>query len=134
MVQTYAPEQGIFQALKHYQRDQFFDFELEARERGFLPPFVRLAAIIISGMVEETVKKCTQDLRHRFDKLGAKQPHLRGPAPAPLFRVRRRYRYRFLMKCPRQLSIQKAVKGWIEDYVAPPGVRIQIDIDPQSFL
>jgi primosomal protein N' (replication factor Y) len=49
LLQTYAPEHSVMQALQAQDRDAFVAAEMEERELAKLPPFGRLAAVIASG-------------------------------------------------------------------------------------
>ena len=57
-----------------------------------------------------------------------------GPAPAPFARLRGRYRYRLLVNADKSVNLQKILQEWIHGFKIPSTVRVQIDIDPQSFL
>jgi primosomal protein N' (replication factor Y) len=49
--------------------------------------------------------------------------------------VRGRHRFRLLVHCERRTDLQTYLRAWLA--AAPAGrgsVRLQIDIDPQSFL
>jgi primosomal protein N' (replication factor Y) len=50
---------------------------------------------------------------------------LLGPAEAPLALVRGRYRFRLLVKSPRGFAAAPNRKG---------SLRLDVDVDPQSFL
>jgi primosomal protein N' (replication factor Y) len=57
-----------------------------------------------------------------------------GPAPAPFAVLRGRHRRRFLVRTPREIKPQPLVDAWLARVELPPRVRLQIDIDPYSFL
>jgi primosomal protein N' (replication factor Y) len=57
-----------------------------------------------------------------------------GPAPAPLALLRGRHRRRFLLKCRRDIAPQPLIRDWLAKVKLPSPVRLQIDIDPYSFL
>jgi primosomal protein N' (replication factor Y) len=57
-----------------------------------------------------------------------------GPAPAPMALLRGRHRYRLLLKAPKQTNIQALLREWISLMPRNAKVRLQIDIDPQSFF
>ena len=59
---------------------------------------------------------------------------LLGPAPAPLALLRGRHRWRLLLKAGRQVNLQATVRRWLGKVNLPNAVRVQIDIDPYSFL
>jgi primosomal protein N' (replication factor Y) (superfamily II helicase) len=58
-----------------------------------------------------------------------------GPAEAPLAVVRGRHRFRLLVKSPRNFDLSAYMRRWIS--VAAPAkrnVRVDVDVDPQSFF
>ena len=102
-----------------------------------MPPYGRLAAVIVSGSKEAEVESLTRDLARSIPHLDGVS--ILGPAPAPLAVLRGRHRRRFLLKCRRDISPQTVLRRWLQDHgrrgvghKSDPG--IQIDIDPYSFM
>lgn len=132
LVQTYLPEHPVMQAMKSGQRDAFIAEEVRARQEMFMPPFGRLVALIVSGKVEAAVDAQAAHLARsapRYDDV-----RVLGPAPAPLALLRGRHRRRFLMKVKPGIAPQAIVREWLQRTIKEKGVRIQVDVDPQSFL
>ena len=132
LLQTYMPEHPVMQALVAGARDRFLAAEAEARRPNHWPPFGRLAAIIVSGEDEAAVERVAR-------RLGASAPRgpdieTLGPAPAPLAVLRGRHRRRLLVKATRVVTLQAALRPWLAAIEAPNSVRVQVDIDPYSFL
>jgi len=133
LVQTCEPQHPVIRALLARDRDGFLRSEAEARRAAGLPPFGRLAALIVSGPDAEAVERAAAALA----RAAPQQPGVvvLGPAPAPLAVLRGRHRRRFLMKCRRDVMPQPLVRRWLAAAAgAPGGVRVQVDIDPYSFL
>ncbi len=57
-----------------------------------------------------------------------------GPAPAPFALLRGRYRFRFLVRAVRDVRLQPILAAWLAGAPQNRRVRLQVDIDPQSFL
>ncbi len=132
-LQSYLPEHPVIKALVSGDRDAFLAAELAARSNAHMPPFSRLAAVIIEGEKEENVIKTAKELASKLQTLNSKL-HLYGPAPAPLFMLRGKYRYRLMVKAERNINLPDIMKNWVESVKTPSNVRIKLDIDPQSFL
>lgn len=132
MLQTYMPTHPIMDALKNYDIQSFIDYELKVRERLVLPPYGRLAAIILNGEKQEAVEKLAHDLAKRIPKDG--QIEVLGPAPAPLHFKAGRYRWRFLIKGPKTVMLQPYILKWLEGLKIPSSLQIQVDVDPYGFL
>lgn len=131
-LQTYMPEHRIIKALAHEDRDKFLETEAAEREEAHMPPYARLAGIIVSGRVESEVKYMAKELGKAAPQGEGIQTL--GPAPAPFMRLRGKYRYRLLVRADKNINIQKSIASWISILKIPSSVRVQIDIDPQSFL
>lgn len=131
-LQSFLPEHPVMKALISGDRDAFFAAELHARQNGKMPPFTRLAAVIIEGPKEDAVLATARKLAATAQQ-DAKL-HVLGPAPAPLFLLRGKYRYRFLVRADRSINLPDYMKQWLESAQAPSPVRLKLDIDPMSFL
>ena len=131
-LQTYMPEHPVMRALVSDDRDRFVQAEAEARRAQSLPPFGRLAALILSAPDDESA-----DLAARaFARAAPQMPGVEtlGPAPAPLAVLRSRHRRRFLVKAGRTINLQAVLREWLARVKVPSNVRVQVDIDPYSFL
>ncbi len=131
-LQTFMPEHPVMKALVSDDRDRFLAAEAQSRRAGGWPPFGRLAAIILSGPDAGSADRAARD----FAKAA---PHLEGvevlgPAPAPLERLRGRHRRRFLVKAPRNANLQTVLRDWLARAKPPSAIRIQVDVDPYSFV
>lgn len=133
LLQTYQPDHPVMKALLAGDRDAFYDSEIAAREEAGLPPFGRMVGIVVSAKDGPTAESHAR-------KLAACAPisddvRLLGPAEAPLSMIRGRHRWRLLVSSPRNFELSHYVREWLEG--APPArgsVRVQVDVDPQSFL
>jgi primosomal protein N' (replication factor Y) len=132
LLQTYQTEAKVMQALAAGDALGFARAEAEDRRAGGWPPFGRLAALIVSGIDPQMVEKTAQHLA----RLAPRDPSLEllGPAPAPLALLRGRHRRRLLLKAPKQTNIQAYVRHWLGQITLPRQVKVQVDIDPYSFL
>ncbi|MCB1839230.1 MAG: primosomal protein N', partial [Alphaproteobacteria bacterium] len=137
ILQSWMPEHRIMKALADGERDAFLAVEAMEREEAHMPPFSRLAGIIIAGREEGQVidlaKALGKTAPQGMNEKGQKIQTL-GPAPAPLARLRGKYRYRLLVRADRALNIQKTIAEWVGGHKVPSNIRVYVDIDPQSFL
>ncbi|UXN03907.1 primosomal protein N' [Bartonella sp. HY406] len=133
LIQTYQPSHPVMQAIISGNALAFYEREIAARERDHLPPFGRLAAIIISAESRQESENYARLLRQAAPKTN--EISVLGPAEAPLAIIRGRHRFRLLIHGSKRADIQSFIKAIIATAPPPRGsVRIQIDIDPQSFL
>jgi len=133
LVQTFAPEHPVMQAIVAGDREAFYAKEIAERRAAGLPPFGRLAGIVVSGPERSAVQSYASTLRRAAPPQA--EIELLGPAEAPLAVIRGRHRFRLLVQAPRTADLQAWLRAWLVAAPVPRGgVRVQIDIDPQSFL
>ena len=132
LLQTWAPEHAVMQALRAQDRDAFVAAEMAEREAAGLPPFGRLAAVVVSSHDPEVLEGFVQTMAQAAPNTSGVEVY--GPADAPLSLVRGRRRKRFLVRADRAIDLSAYMATW-RARVKPPGsVRVAIDIDPYSFL
>jgi primosomal protein N' (replication factor Y) len=150
MLQTWQSEHPVIAALLSGDVERFYAEEAEQRRRGGLPPFGRLAAIIVSGQdrggaeaharaLARTAHALAPGKAWRLAPLGGAvqgdEIVLLGPAEAPMAVLRGRHRFRLALKAPRGVDLQGFLRALLA--AAPPprgGVRVAIDVDPQNFM
>jgi primosomal protein N' (replication factor Y) (superfamily II helicase) len=132
LIQTYVPDHPLMQALKKGDRDGYLNQEKGIRENVGLPPYGRLAAIIISGSDAIETEAFARGLS-RIAPL-AEGVTVLGPAPAPIALVRGRHRWRFLIKARREVNVQDFLRLWLKDVKPKGSIHMGVDVDPYSFL
>jgi primosomal protein N' (replication factor Y) (superfamily II helicase) len=129
-LQTYQPDAPIMRALVTGDAAAFLAAETDARERAAMPPYGRLAALIIAGAEHARVEETARALG-RTAPTGVQ---VFGPAPAPLALLRGRHRMRLLLKADRRTAVQPLLRAWLASVKVPHGVSVSVDVDPYSFL
>jgi primosomal protein N' (replication factor Y) len=133
LVQTWQPDHPVIAALISGDAERFYEEETRVREMAGLPPFGRLASLIVSAAEREAA-----EAHARAMALVAEPPPgvtVLGPAEAPLALIRGRYRFRLLVKTEREVDLQAYLRGWMARCPKIRGnTRVSIDVDPQSFL
>ncbi|MCE6967712.1 primosomal protein N' [Cereibacter sphaeroides] len=134
LVQTYQPEHPVIRAILGGDEEAFWRAEAEERRVAGMPPFGRLAGIILSGPEVAPVFDLGGVLARNDAPLRRIGAQVFGPAPAPIARVRGRHRVRLLVKAPKGAPLQAAIAEWLAPVKLPANLRLAVDIDPQSFL
>ncbi|MCA6223954.1 MAG: primosomal protein N' [Phenylobacterium sp.] len=132
LVQTWAPDHPVMQALKAQDRDAFVRTELDERELAGLPPFGRLAAVVVSGRDPAALEAFVREAAAAAPN--AEGVEVYGPADAPLALVRGRRRKRFLVRADRQVDLSAYMGAWRARLKPRGSIRVTIDIDPYSFF
>jgi primosomal protein N' (replication factor Y) (superfamily II helicase) len=118
--------------LASYNREKFIKEEMRTRQAMHMPPFGRLAAIILSSSQETKLVEFTKELIRLSPS--SKEITVLGPAPALIYKLRGKFRYRILIKTKRNINIQKFLNAWLKTIKIPSHVHLKIDIDPYYFL
>jgi len=132
LVQSYDTDNPAMIALAHGDRDGFLQVERDVRAMMGMPPFGRLAAIIVSAPGAEAVQAASLAIARAAPN--GEDIEVYGPAEAPIAMVRGRHRRRFLVKSPRSVDLSAYMAAWRARLKLPASVRVSIDIDPYSFL
>jgi primosomal protein N' (replication factor Y) len=142
LIQTHDPEHPVMRAILSGDAERFYREEINMRRLAGLPPFGRMAGIVVSGpdrnLTEDHARALaragnalfTAAASQRWDGLS-----LLGPAEAPIAQIRGKHRFRLLVRGPRDNDIQSFLRALLAH--APKergGVRVGIDVDPVSFV
>ncbi len=132
LLQTFSPEHPVMQALIGGDLQAFMTAEAEGRRPGHWPPFGRLAALIVSADTAQAADELARDLGRTAPR--ATGVTVLGPAPAPLAILRGRHRRRLLLKTRRDIAVQPLLRDWLDQVPVPGTARVDVDVDPVSFL
>jgi primosomal protein N' (replication factor Y) len=132
LLQTFSPEHPVMRTLVEGDFSAFMAQEAEQRRPGHWPPYGRLAAVIVSADRSEDADALAR-------AVGMAAPRgdglvVLGPAPAPLAVLRGRHRRRLLLKTRRDVPVQPILRAWLAQVPVPRGARVDVDVDPVSFL
>lgn len=133
LLQTYQPDHPVIRAILAGDEERFWAAEAREREAAGVPPYGRMAGIILSGTDVAMVFDAGNILARQDAPLRAIGAQVFGPAPAPIARVRGRHRVRLLVKAAKTAPLQDALARWVAPLRIKGDLRIAIDIDPQSF-
>jgi primosomal protein N' (replication factor Y) (superfamily II helicase) len=132
MLQTYSPEHPVMEALRLGDLAGFMASEAASRRPGHWPPYGRLAALIVSAGDMALADEVARQLGRAAPQGEGVQ--VLGPAPAPLSILRGRHRRRLLLKTARNIAVQPILREWLAQVAVPRGARVDVDVDPVSFL
>jgi len=131
LLQTHAPDHPVIRSMVEGDVEGFYAEEAEVRREGALPPFQRLAAVIVSATDKAEAHAHAAALARTAPDGDVE---VLGPAEAPLAVLRGRHRYRLLVRAPRTVPLQDIMTAWLSGVPVAGTVRRAVDVDPLSFL
>ena len=132
-LQTHQPQHPVMRALIAQDREAFYENEIAVREQTGYPPFGRLASIIVSANERHEAEGYARRLAAVAPRVD--EVRVLGPVEAPLAVIRGRHRFRLLVKSPRSFDLSGHMRDWLSVAAKAKGsVRVDIDVDPQSFF
>ncbi|MBD1824833.1 primosomal protein N' [Cyanobacteria bacterium FACHB-DQ100] len=129
ILQTYAPENPVIQAVKRQQYEPFVASELEQRSLLNYPPYGRLVLLRFSGLNASTVQSTAETIADLLLKSDEDYQVL-GPAPATIVRIAQRYRWQILLK----LTDDRIPDVMELRSHCPSTVSLTIDVDPMNLM
>ncbi len=133
LLQTHQPDHPVIRAILAGDEEGFWRAEARARQVAGVPPYGRMAGIILSSPDMKAAFDLGGWLARNAAPLRAAGAEVYGPAPAPIARIRGRHRVRLLIKAPKGAGLQAAISRWLAPVKLPAQMRLAVDIDPQSF-
>jgi primosomal protein N' (replication factor Y) len=124
----------VIRAILSGEEEAFWRAEAAEREAAGMPPYGRLAGLVLSGPELAAVFDLGTALARAAAPLERIGAQVFGPAPAPIARIRGRHRVRLLVKADKAAPLQAALAEWLAGVKVPGAIRVSVDIDPQSFF
>ena len=129
--QTYNLDTKMITDITNKDPDIFLDKELKIRRENNLPPYQRFIAIIITGSNEAELEKEAFKFKGFIE--GVVEGKVLGPVNAPIFRLKRMFRVRLLIRGRKSLKMQTSLSNVITKFKFPLGIKLAVDVDPINF-
>lgn len=129
MLQTYMPQSRLIEAIRSGREKEYIDYEIEVRQKHNMPPFSRVASIMITGSNEANTQAIAKQFAAKAPKSDVK---VMGPAEAMIYKIAGKYRYKILVIADKKMNLQKYLTHWLKSYKIPASYQVKIDIDPQE--
>jgi primosomal protein N' (replication factor Y) len=129
--QTYNLDTKMISDITNKNPDLFLDKEIEIRKKNNLPPFERFIALIITGNNEIDLEKIAFKFKDLIQK--SLEAKVLGPVNAPIFRLKRKFRVRLLVRGKKSLKVQNSLARIISKFKFPSGMKLTVDVDPINF-
>lgn len=140
LIQTYAPDSPIIDDAARQDYGSFYEREILARAEATYPPYVRLVNFLLSCEDESKLELVSREFAERLRSLlgTANLPaQLLGPAPCPMYHLRRRFRRHLLVKTNQTVKLVQLLSRWEEQesrFGLPSSVKLVVDVDPDDMM
>jgi len=129
--QTYNSNTKMISDITNKNPEIFLEKEIKIRKQNNLPPFQRFISLIFTGENENKLEKEANKFKLFIEnKIYGK---ILGPVNAPIFRLKKKYRIRLLIRGSKTLKLQNSLADSIIKYKFPSGIKLSVDVDPISF-
>ena len=129
IIQTYQPEHYAIQAAAEHDYASFYIEEIRFRTQHSLPPFRRLAKLVlvdpVNDRAEREAEQVAKGLRLHIREKALAATEILGPVPPFFNRIDGRYRWQIIIRSPDPVRL-------LQDFSIPP--KWIVDIDPVSTL
>ena len=129
--QTYNLNTKMISDITNKNPDIFLDKELELRKSNNLPPFQRFVALIITGNDEKILEK--EAIRFKNFIESTVHGKVLGPVNAPIFKLKKKFRVRLLIRGKKSLKVQSSLSNLISKFKFIGGIKLTVDVDPINF-
>ena len=109
----------------------FLERETKLRKKNNLPPFERFISIIISSENEKQLNLESFKTKSFLDK--KINAEILGPVNAPIYRIRKKFRNRILIRSKKNQNIQKSLNFALKELKLSKGIKLIVDVDPITF-
>ena len=129
--QTYENNSKMISEITNENPDIFLERELEIRKKNKLPPYQRFISLILTGENEKKLEKEAFNFKNFIEnKINGK---ILGPVNAPIFRIKKKFRIRLLIRGSKSMKMQNSLAKIIPKYKFFKGIKLSVDVDPINF-
>ena len=129
--QTYDLKSKTIEQITNQDPFIFLENEIKIRKKYNLPPFERFIGLILTSMNPKNLYEESLKIKeHLIKRLNCK---ILGPVEAPIFRIKKKYRYRILIRAKKDLSLQQKLQNALDAFKIQPGIKLAVDVDPINF-
>ena len=129
--QTYNLNKNMISDITNENPEIFLDKELQLRKINGLPPFQRFISLIVTGSNEKKTEQEAKRFKIYIEKI--LDGKVLGPVNSPIFRIRKKFRVRLLIRSKKSLNIQKKLATLISNFKFLNGIKLMVDVDPINF-
>ena len=129
--QSYNLNTKMISDITNKNPDLFLEKELELRKSNNLPPYQRFIALIVTGNDENVLEKESLRFKNFIEK--TLEGKILGPVNAPIFKLKKKFRVRLLIRGKKSLKVQSSLSNLISKFKFNSGIKLTVDVDPINF-
>ncbi len=129
--QTLTPQDITLNELIKNNSEKLLRNELSIREKNKLPPFIRLVAIIISSKEPSLSLQGATEIKNKLSNI--KDLEVFGPVDSPLFKIKKNFRSRLLIRFNSRFLMQKEIIKVLNGLKISSKIKLTVDVDPVNF-
>ena len=134
IVQTYRPDNVAVKMAAEGNLEEYYSQELDARRSMGFPPFARLIRVVFRGKSLAKVTRLSADFSSGLEKALHPDDELLGPVECPLATIAGNHRHHVILRTRSFSRGHGTLKSFVGGFRIPPGVYLEIDVDPVSLL
>lgn len=131
-IQTFYPNNKLLNFCVKNSDREFYEMELENRRRNIQPPFCNLISIINQNKDLNLLRLQNRIISTRLKEFA--ELAVFGPSPSPIFRIKDKFRYRFLLKFSKDYRLKHDLKKMLLEIKKNKKINIKVDVDPLNFM
>jgi primosomal protein N' (replication factor Y) (superfamily II helicase) len=129
--QTITPTNETLKDILKNDPQKFLLNELSIRKKNKLPPFFRLISLIIAAKSERDSLQGANEIKKKLIPIN--DIEILGPVESPIFKVRKYYRTRLLIRSKKNNLIQIKLSSILENLKISKKIKLTVDVDPTNF-
>ena len=87
--------------------------------------------MILSSQSSQESYRAAQEIKKRLIKIDNLE--VLGPIESPIFKIKKRFRTRLLLRTKKNVLIQKNIRKIIDNLTISKKIKLTVDVDPINF-
>ena len=129
--QTLTPLNETLKDVLENNPEKFLNNELIIRKKNNLPPYSRLISLIISSDSSHDSFRAAQEIKKKLASINKLE--VLGPVDSPIFKIKKKYRTRLLLRSKNINLIQKNLGYILQNLTISKKIKLTVDVDPINF-
>lgn len=126
IIQTYNPNNYVYQNVVKNDFESFFNYEMNIRHKLMYPPYFYICSILITSNTFEEASKGSIKVKEYLDKHLDENYIILGPSVSSIVRLNNKYRFNIMIKYKDNTKLLKVLKELNDINIK----NVNIDINP----